>query len=67
MTECAATASETVMIGDSAVDISAGKAAGVLTCGVAAGFRSRDELEAAGCDLIVDSLLDLASYFREPA
>jgi phosphoglycolate phosphatase len=66
MRRCAVGPSDTVMIGDSAVDICAGRAAGALTCGVATGFRTRDELEAAGCDLIVDDLSALPSYFREP-
>jgi phosphoglycolate phosphatase len=54
------------MVGDSAVDIEAGKAAGVITCGVLGGFRPQGELEAAGCDLIIHSLLELAEYFCPP-
>ena len=63
---CHASRTETAMIGDSAVDIQAGKAAGVTTCGVLGGFRPREELEAAGCDLIIESLLELPQYFRAP-
>ena len=63
MTQCGAKPSETVMVGDSAVDIHAGRAAGVYTCGVTGGFRSRAELEAAGCDLILSNLAELADYF----
>jgi len=58
--------SETAMIGDSAVDIEAGKAAGVITCGVSGGFRPKEELEAAGCDLMIGNLLELARYFCPP-
>jgi len=58
--------SETAMVGDSGVDIEAGKAAGVTTCGVLGGFRPREELEAAGCDLLLESLFELPDYFRSP-
>jgi phosphoglycolate phosphatase len=63
---CNASATETTMVGDSAVDIEAGKAAGVTTCGVLGGFRPRQDLEAAGCDLIIENLLELPNYFRAP-
>jgi phosphoglycolate phosphatase len=66
MDYCRASASETAMVGDSPVDIHAGKAAGVTTCGVLGGFRPKAELEAAGCDLIIHSLLELAIHFHEP-
>ena len=48
-----------LIIGDSAVDIETGKNAGILTCGVSYGFRPREELEQAGCDLIIDQPLEL--------
>jgi len=66
MNACRATPSETAMVGDSSVDIQAGKAAGVTTCGVTGGFRPRQELEAAGCDLIIENLIELANHFRSP-
>lgn len=66
MTQCGASPSETVMVGDSAVDVYAGKAAEVFTCGVVGGFRGREELESAGCDLILSSLIELADYFCPP-
>ncbi len=66
MSRCGAPPSQTVMVGDSAVDVRAGKAAGVFTCGVTGGFRDRAELESAGCDLIVASLADLADHFSPP-
>jgi phosphoglycolate phosphatase len=56
---CEAVPSATMMVGDSPVDIEAGKAAGTFTCGVAGGFRSKEQLETAGCDLLVDDLLEL--------
>jgi phosphoglycolate phosphatase len=54
------------MIGDSKLDIEAGKAAGVTTCGVLGGFRPKEELEAAGCDFLLQNLLELPDYFRPP-
>jgi len=66
METCSASLPETAMVGDSAVDIEAGKAAGVTTCGVLGGFRPKEELEAAGCDLIIHNLTELADHFRAP-
>lgn len=63
---CKVSPADTAIIGDSPVDIQAGKAAGVTTCGVTGGFRPKQELEAAGCDLILPSLLELADHFCEP-
>jgi len=63
---CGVSQSETAMVGDSAVDIQAGKAAGIATCGVLGGFRPKEELEAAGCDLIIQNLLELPDHFRAP-
>jgi phosphoglycolate phosphatase len=63
---CEARAEETVMVGDSRTDILAGKAARVMTCGVSGGFRSREELEAAGCDLLIDRFPDLLKLFCAP-
>lgn len=64
---CQVPPGETAMIGDSAVDIEAGKAAGVTTCGIPGKFRSRTELEAAGSDLIIQDLTQLADHFYPPA
>jgi phosphoglycolate phosphatase len=66
MNLCKALPVETVMVGDSAVDIEAGKAAGVFTCGILGGFRPRGELEAAGCHLLIKNLLELSAYFCTP-
>jgi phosphoglycolate phosphatase len=41
------------------VDILAGRAAGVKTCGFAGGFRGRAELEEAGADFLVESFREL--------
>jgi phosphoglycolate phosphatase len=43
------------MIGDTTVDMLAGKAAGAQTVGVLCGFGTREELERNGADLVIDS------------
>jgi phosphoglycolate phosphatase len=47
------------IVGDSIVDIQAGKAAGAKTVGVLTGLFSRAELEALRPDLIVETIADL--------
>jgi phosphoglycolate phosphatase-like HAD superfamily hydrolase len=50
-------ADKTVMVGDAGVDIEAGHNAGVAsTIGITHGFGTREELEAAKADYILDSL-----------
>lgn len=49
-----------VMVGDTTVDMRAGKAAGAQTIGVLTGFGERRELERAGADIVVATLHDLA-------
>ena len=51
-----------VMIGDTAADIGAGKAAGTWTVGVTYGYGSREEVEGAGPDVVIDSALELLEY-----
>ncbi|MHB1120041.1 MAG: HAD family hydrolase [Bellilinea sp.] len=48
-----------LMVGDTTVDIRAGKAAGAQTVGVLCGFGSERELRRAGADLILPSTADL--------
>jgi pyrophosphatase PpaX len=52
--------SHTIYAGDALFDIQAGQAAGMLTAGVTWGATSREALQAAGADLIVDSMAELA-------
>lgn len=52
----------TIMVGDSPLDIEAGKRAGVATCGAAYGYNGEGELRKAGADYIVrdvEGLMDL--------
>ena len=53
-----------IMIGDTTVDILAGKAAGSQTIGVLCGFGTEEELKKAGADLIVEDLFELKKYFE---
>ena len=48
-----------VMVGDTAVDMRAARAAGAWAIGVLCGFGRRQELEQAGADLILDSTAEL--------
>ncbi len=49
--------SRAIMIGDTASDIQAGKAAGALTCGVLYGYGSREEVLGAQPDVVLDQNL----------
>jgi phosphoglycolate phosphatase len=59
MTELGATAGGTWMVGDSATDVEAARAAGVRVAGVIWGFHP-GALRAAGPDLLLDDPRDLA-------
>jgi len=50
---------ETLMVGDSLVDIETGKRAGVKTCGVTYGHAGRKSLASAQPDWIIDDLSEL--------
>jgi N-acetyl-D-muramate 6-phosphate phosphatase len=57
---------ECLMIGDTTVDIRAGKAAGAQTVGVLCGFGEEPELKQLGADLILKSTGDLPALFPAP-
>ena len=57
-------ASETLVVGDMAVDILMGVNAGVKTCGVTWGNGSRKELENAGADYIIDKMEDIIEIIK---
>jgi phosphoglycolate phosphatase len=46
--------SETVVVGDAPYDILMGRNAGVRTCGVSYGNGSREDMERAGADWLID-------------
>ena len=52
--------SKVLMIGDRNYDVIGAKANGIKSCGVLFGFGSKEELEKAGADFIVESPFQLA-------
>jgi len=54
-----------LMVGDTTVDIRAGKSAGAQTVGVLCGFGTEAELRRAGADLILDSTAQLVDFLLE--
>lgn len=54
---------ETVIIGDSSIDVLTGRNAGLWTCGVTYGFAPQT-LELTPPDVVVDSVGELAEVFR---
>jgi len=48
-----------LMVGDTTVDMLAGKSAGTYTAAVLCGYGQRAELERAGADVILDSTVDI--------
>jgi phosphoglycolate phosphatase len=50
---------ECLIVGDTTIDIRAGKAAGAQTIGVLSGFGKETELIAAGAQLVLPSVVDL--------
>ncbi|HEX3763097.1 MAG TPA: HAD family hydrolase [Kofleriaceae bacterium] len=63
--QLAASAAETYMVGDSAIDIECARRGHVLAIGAAWGFSTLDELRAAGADLIFTSPFTLADWLVE--
>ncbi len=59
VTQCGAQPAQTLMVGDSAVDIHTARNAGVGACGVTYGFQP-ETFQAHPPDFLVDSLEDLA-------
>ena len=58
-------ASETLVVGDMAVDILMGANAGTKTCGVTWGNGTRKELNEAGADFIIDEMEELIEIALE--
>jgi phosphoglycolate phosphatase len=61
--ECGCSADETIIIGDSDVDVLTARNAGMWSCGVTYGFAPHS-LEAAPPDILIDSPAELAELFR---
>src|SRR5262245_17188888 len=56
---CNVQISDCLMIGDSRVDMEAGRAAGMKTCGYIPGFRGRTELALAEADFLIERFSEL--------
>jgi phosphoglycolate phosphatase len=56
----------TWMVGDSAIDVATGRAAGAQTIGCAWGLRGEEELRQAGADYIVHAPEEIADLVLEP-
>lgn len=54
-----------LMVGDTTVDIRAGKSAGTQTVGVLCGFGEKTELENNGADLILETTADLEKLLNQ--
>jgi phosphoglycolate phosphatase-like HAD superfamily hydrolase len=50
---------ETLMVGDTELDIQCGKNAGAKTCGVLYGYRTKDQIQKEKPDLIISGLNEL--------
>lgn len=60
LSECGLSPSHCVMVGDRRYDISGAHAVGMRGLGVLWGFGTREELEAAGADQLVETPADLS-------
>ena len=58
-------ASQTLVVGDMAVDILMGANAGAKTCGVTWGNGSKEEIEQAGATFIIDKMEDILKIIEE--
>ena len=54
-----------VMVGDTTMDVRAGKRAGAISVGVLSGFGDQRELTRAGADLILDRACQLLAYLDD--
>ncbi len=63
---CGAEVSNCLMVGDSRVDIEAGRAARMKTCGYIPGFRGRTELVDAGVDYVIERFSELCTLVECP-
>ena len=65
MTWLGVSARETVYVGDSGVDMETAAAAGVFSCGVLWGFRTGEELRAAGAGRLIRHPRELTEFVRQ--
>lgn len=55
---------QAVMVGDSHVDIEAGKNAGTITCGVTYGLGDREELIKSSPDILINDMAELLTHIE---
>lgn len=58
-------AGDAIVVGDTTFDIEMGRQAGCRTCGVTYGNHSRDQLQAAGTDWLIDDFAQLTRIADE--
>lgn len=55
---------QAIMVGDTYIDIRAGKAAGVVTCAVSYGLGNQEDLFASQPDITIDHIAELLDYIE---
>ncbi len=55
---------QAIMVGDSHVDIEAGKNAGTITCGVTYGLGDREELIKSSPDILINDMAELLTHIE---
>lgn len=55
---------QAIMVGDSHVDVEAGKNAGTITCGVTYGLGDREELIKSSPDIIINDMAELLTHIE---
>ena len=63
---CGQIPQDCLMVGDTRFDITAGRDAGMATCGFTGGFRGRSELVKAGADYLIDDFAQLEEIVLDP-
>ena len=58
-------ADDTLIVGDTELDILCGKNAGAITCGVTYGYRTRESLKENNPDYLVDDFSEIKSLMNE--
>ncbi len=54
--------SETLMVGDTELDINCGKNAGALSCGVTYGYRTEENLKEFNPDILINDISELKDF-----
>jgi len=62
--ELKAAPAQTIMIGDTELDIQCGKSAGTKTCGVLFGYRTAEQIEKEKPDFIISGLIELEKLLK---